>query len=336
MEINKEALDEIFRYSSSFRPFTRETLSISKAYYKNDLCLVLGAGVSVASNIPQWDELVSTLMIHALQEKLENGRNLPLEQLRHLSEITLDKNQSPLIQMRFIKTILEIEDSNFVNIVHSALYKNEIVYNTELVNSICALCDGKYGARVKRIITYNFDNIIEQYLKQKYIRHNVISSDKDIAKSGELNIYHVHGYIPLDNSEPSSSIVFSEEDYHKIYNNVYHWSNIAQLNSFRENTCLFIGCSLNDPNIRRLLDASIKKQHYAILARKKDYSKLGDSIDKSVVEEYIKLYEKKIEEYYSSIGIKVIWVNNFSEIDDVLEAIGVNIMFNEDLLHYVD
>jgi len=72
--------------------------------------------------------------------------------------------------------------------------------------------------------------------------------------------------------EQDISLIFSEEDYNKIYSDAYSWSNLAQLNSFRDNTCLFIGCSLTDPNLRRLLDVAArsgeKPRHYAFLKKK--------------------------------------------------------------------
>ena len=55
-----------------------------------------------------------------------------------------------------------------------------------------------------------------------------------------------------------------------MYNDVYNWSNIKQINALREKNCLFIGCSLSDPNMRRLLDIAYDKseaKHYAILKK---------------------------------------------------------------------
>lgn len=76
-----------------------------------------------------------------------------------------------------------------------------------------------------------------------------------------------------------SNVVFSEEQYHNMYKDIYNWSNIKQIDILQENTCLFVGCSLSDPNTRRLLDIAYKEgetRHYAIM--KKEEIKLPEGI----------------------------------------------------------
>ena len=74
----------------------------------------------------------------------------------------------------------------------------------------------------------------------------------------------------LDNR---NKITFSEDFYHQLYTDVYCWSNIVQIDKFTNNTCLFIGISLTDPNLRRLLDVAKKLRgnkstpHYIIKER---------------------------------------------------------------------
>ena len=55
----------------------------------------------------------------------------------------------------------------------------------------------------------------------------------------------------------------------------YNWANITQLNYMINNTCVFIGLSMTDPNMRRLLEIAAQKRtdikdtcrHYAIMPR---------------------------------------------------------------------
>ena len=72
-------------------------------------------------------------------------------------------------------------------------------------------------------------------------------------------IYHVHGFIPYDNSQIIKSVpILSEEEYHRVYANSYNWSNVEQIHALSRTTCIFIGLSMTDPNLRRLLDIAIR------------------------------------------------------------------------------
>jgi hypothetical protein len=99
---------------------------------------------------------------------------------------------------------------------------------------------------------------VERDLATKGALHKSIYTESEVYDPDELPIYHVHGFLPEDDSKyndlDKSTLVFSEEGYHHIYTDAYHWSNLVQLNSFRENNCLMIGLSMTDPNLRRLLD----------------------------------------------------------------------------------
>ena len=99
---------------------------------------------------------------------------------------------------------------------------------------------------------------------------------------------------------------------------------ILGLNAFRDSTCLFIGCSLSDPNLRRLLDAASREEeeprHYAIMKRNKflNVSDRKNQIDKGIVELYQEIDDSIREHYYNKLGINIIWIDHFHEIPDIL------------------
>ena len=79
-------------------------------------------------------------------------------------------------------------------------------------------------------------------IKKDKIETVTIYDEHGESSPEKLSIFHVHGYLPhnkFDDIE-NPQLIFSEEDYHKVYTDAYCWSNIVQLNYLRENTCLFM------------------------------------------------------------------------------------------------
>ena len=58
---------------------------------------------------------------------------------------------------------------------------------------------------------------------------------------------------------PDNKAVFAEDAYHDKFIDSFSWSNLTQLNHLNQNPCLLVGLSITDPNLRRLLDVSMRK-----------------------------------------------------------------------------
>ncbi|RVT51254.1 hypothetical protein EOK94_30090, partial [Klebsiella pneumoniae] len=171
------------------------------------------------------------------------------------------------------------EAKDFIEAVTKNLYKlrnSNFPIDSELIKSIASMClPRRTGAKVKSVITYNFDDLLERQLISNSILHRCIYTNNESFDPDELPVYHVHGFLPenrkLYDGLDKSTLVFSEEGYHHIYSDSYHWSNLVQLNSFRENSCLMVGLSMTDPNLRRLLDISSKNiersKHFTFMKR---------------------------------------------------------------------
>lgn len=84
----------------------------------------------------------------------------------------------------------------FISAVKDALYSSQRT-SSPLIESITNLCIPKRsGAKVKSIITYNFDDLIEESLSKVKLEYKTIYRDEEQHDSDELPIYHVHGFIP--------------------------------------------------------------------------------------------------------------------------------------------
>lgn len=180
-----------------------------------------------------------------------------------------------------------------------------------MMNAIVELSRPKRrGKQLKSIITFNFDDLIEQALSNHKIEYTSIWKEGQGYEIDALPIFHVHGFLPNKKDFEEPNLVFSEEAYHSQFIDPYSWSNLTQLNTFSTNVCLFVGLSLSDPNLRRLLDISWRRnqrcKHYIIMKK--------SSLESRTAEISTMLFEQDA----NSLGLNVIWCSDFSEIPDIL------------------
>ena len=246
-----------------------------------------------------------------------------------VKEVINQNGNSPLLQTRFLRNGFE---NDFEELVREILYKNA-VESSDLLEEIGQLCipnRGKLGVRA--IINYNFDDLVEKNLKRLRVKYHSIYGEGMIPDADELGIYHVHGFLPQEKENyenlTKSLLVFSEEGYHKLMLEPYNWANISQLNYMINNTCLFIGLSMTDPNMRRLLEIAAQKriendsdcQHYAIMRR----FRMKESAEVDSIKSFERVNETLQESFFKELGVNVIWIDEFSEIPAILKQIKGN------------
>lgn len=278
------------------------------------LTLFCGAGISVGAGVPTWNELLLQLL-KPMIDRLSASHSVEFDD--GAAEIFSNRyGLSPLILGKYLKNNL---GNDFRQNVRDALYsKNPTRF--ELMDAIVDLSRPQRNGRpVDSIITFNFDALIEENLTAAFIPNRAIYSEAISYHPTELPIYHVHGYLPRHGEIPSGTdIVFSEDAYHNQFLEPFSWSNLVQLNKLAQNTCLFIGISLTDPNLRRLLDVARRKNpdqspsHYII---KKSPRLI---VDNDARDDLLQLLE---EQDANALGINVIWVNGFDEIPKIIRSI---------------
>lgn len=316
---------ETDRQIDKFQPESYEfqIKNLKETYNNGNLTLFCGAGISYDAGIPTWNTLLKSL----LRAVYSDNHDVPDLDTRLANLFQKRINVSPLILAQYLKTLL---GKKFTTTVRDTLYK-ECNDKSKIVDSISELSRQKRNRKpLKAIITFNFDDLIEVKLSKDKIDFKTIFTEGERYREEEIPIYHPHGFLPRSkNLTSKNDVVFSEDAYHSQFIDPFSWSNLVQLNHLNNSTCLFIGISLTDPNMRRLLDVSIRKNgkgeknHYII---KKRYT-----IDELYPEsESIKLKDKKVipviesieEQDANNLGFNVIWINQFKEIPEILNEIG--------------
>lgn len=317
---------------------------LKEQFNSDNLVLFLGAGISLDAGIPTWNNLMSNLMVNLLDELINSDNETddeiklsPFEKEILIKEIQMKNGSSPLQLVRFIRNSL---NEKFQDKLKEILYEN-CKNESSILESIANLSVPlRHGVGIQGIVTYNFDDLIEkQLISKKVINFRSVFQEANMPLRNELGIFHVHGYLPEDTSAENeladdvkiqkNTLVFSEEKYHELLLDEYHWANLVQLNYFRERTCLFIGVSMTDPNVRRLLEIAKRKQsdvdqcnHYIILKRD-SFSETNESADinKENIIKFSNAYHALKEVELKELGLNIIWVKEHSEIPSLLDSL---------------
>lgn len=208
---------------------------------RGSLSLILGAGVSIAFELPNWNKLIANMEY--------------LMKLKCPAELDDNMKKAGWLKMKCK------DNTEYIKFVRSALYKDTKAFDmksmkeNKTLNAITALSANSIRGYVRNILTFNFDDILETYLRSQGRIVTTYTEGNKYNENSDVNIYHIHGYLPNPNSDEkcSSNIIFDKESYDDIkdYKSWDWYPKVANL--LRTNTCIFIGLSGNDENMERFL-----------------------------------------------------------------------------------
>lgn len=262
------------------------------------LALFVGAGVSFGCGLPTWLELIDRLANKAFPRATPPA----LQALDLLGPIPKTRLLKRHLGMRY-KTAL-------ADCLYSAPYQLSPV-----IQRIAQ-------AGIQRICTFNFDDLLEEAFATEGAQFDsLVAGDTHNNNFKGTTIFHPHGLLSSSmtaQERESASIVFSEEDYHALYSDPYSWSNLVQLSMLMNYTCLFVGMSLTDPNLRRLLDATksigIRHSHYAIM-RSPSFAAPASELPLT------KEIKRATESDLQSLRVQPIWVRRYEDAADIFKNI---------------
>lgn len=282
-----------------------------KAFNEGPNTFFLGAGVSRSEGLPDWKQLLISIL-----EKREN-RRLGEDDFKKMLEAN---GNSMIILARYIRSLYdEKENGALEQDIHAILYsrRKTTTINSKTIREICNLVKRPEN-KVRSIVTYNYDDLIEQQLKA--IGFDAYSMYKMHEPNSGFPVCHVHGILGQD-KKAYTSIVLSEQDYHEQYLRPFLWSNIEQLHALQNHNCFFVGMSMTDPNLRRLLDSTKGGKN----SRNQQDFHCFAFLSKNSVTEGIRqgreAYLDRQRSILENLGVRVVWYDDHNELPDLLKKL---------------
>jgi hypothetical protein len=323
--LNDEQLGAVRGRVDLARTSAERLRKLTEDYRAYGVTLVVGAGTSMSAGVPGWNALLSRLLLQALSRevRIEEAAASPLAAVFGAAL----QETNPLVIARYAKQIL----GDALNArIRAALYERTAV--SPLLGELARLTILNEGVRgVGEVLSYNYDTLLEDAIQQHGRIFTEVLPGRQPAGLG-LRFIHVHGMLRRAPSD-DEWVIFSEDDYHREYADPYSWSNVVQLHAFAQSRCVFVGLSMKDPNIRRLLEAaksSAPRTHYAFLMRTRVaevVEALGGeaSAPLGAAEERIGLmcaladYAK--DAALGDLGVQVIWFDRFEEVPEMIAKV---------------
>ncbi len=274
-------------------------LYLLKLYaYRSDIDLVMGAGINIEYGAKDWKNLII-----ALNERFYEGSEERMEEIKHYVGNELFVS-SKILKSNGFDTYKELNKELY-------LFKDNINFS-DPSSTLYGLTDFIARHDKTNVITYNYDTNLEYILKKRGILYNTVYDDNALLnKDAKVNIFHVHGLLPFDKyneTKFTDSLIFNESEYYYLYNNPYSRNIAKQLHDFIFNTSIFIGISLTDPNMKRLLELATNHLKFNFIFMKKE-------------EGYNEKTFRDVTNYFFSYDLITIWIDDYKEINKWLEKL---------------
>jgi hypothetical protein len=332
--------------------------ALRAAWTKRELVLFLGAGLSIPYGLPSWRSLVLELLFDQAEGTRRLGPMWPHYRRAVASWMTDQFAYDPLVLARLVEHSLSKRDgvdsegevSRFLERVRFHLYAQlHPPAPRTLVQTVSDLL-AKDPSGIPAVVTFNFDDLLETELQSRGVPFVPVAGP-DRQRGEGVRILHVHGFVPRKGPIARSPLVFTEPDYHRLTESMFHWGLAEIVEALRKRTVLFLGLSMSDPSLRRLLDASrntpipphyqIQKRHaveprdlaaamadverrarlYAEqMGRGDDEAKRPDELE-DAVRAAVAQADTYDREIFESMGVKTIWVDSFDHIPAIVDAI---------------
>lgn len=298
--------------------YTSETrdhiTTLHHAWKARNLALFLGAGCSVPANVPKWDALMASLVDKWLDKRMVTMP--PNKRADLVSELVKLAGSSLTLMAQYLSVGFR---EDFPEEVRRTLYARVgDDPNIELLKALATLCG---PAGVTKVVTYNYDELFERALREEKVDHCVITPSHPVeARRDQVQVIHVHGSMPRD-GRISSDIVIEDKGYQRLANSPFSWANVVQLTLLTSQTCLFVGSSMTDPNLRRLL--GIARDIHPGLLVYATFENRWKPLLETEGEDFVNELRSLEDSHLKDLGVIPILVDDYSELPELIRTIAV-------------
>ena len=214
------------------------------------LSLYVGAGASSGFGLPEWKILIARIL----------GKDRDASLLARLD------GGSP---MELSKLLDSVDDGSlkYVSSVHQALYRDvekdllDQLQRSPLLLAVAALITGSCRGNVSSVVTYNYDDLLEQYLAMLGYSVCRRTQPDDLSTRADVELNYVNGYLDQrwSRTAPAPTIVLSARSMRAVRAEIDEgWSEMV-VNGLHSKIGLFVGLSGDDNNILDVLERAKKK-----------------------------------------------------------------------------
>ncbi len=297
--------------------FERRSMSVSELDQQvyelpnlnsGELTILLGAGASAASELPDWQEMVSKLLVSSGIAESEVVAN------------EVSSREDLVLLAEAVHTRCNGDDASWISALREALYGGiapaKIVPTAMQLNA--ALVAFEHLGSVK-LATLNFDELLDQAVTEVILGWG---DEADMALSDEdlelLKVEHLHGTIPLNENERTvvNRLVFSFFDYLFQIKSKEPPAKLFLDQAMKRGSLLIAGTSFRDPDMRQWLSSILQAKsdddgHAAcILLARESY--------RNVDKEQFCAMKPVLEAQWKSLGFNPVFVDDYEDVAQLI------------------
>jgi hypothetical protein len=168
-------------------------------------------------------------------------------------------------------------------------------------------------------------------IEKRRQRFDIISRSIGSQAKGRIPFYHIHGFLPVPyvykgfkkSIISADKLIFSENEYLSLANTNYNWQASTFLQAENSNVLVFVGVSFTDINIRKWLSWTYSNRLSEIQHINKHFKGEVSPAKHFWIKRrpLTQNQESLLENLVSHLGVRIIWIDDFKQIKEVLERL---------------